>query len=77
MHIYDVIATNFKDVLSELLDVDRFGCALHHDHDDVFDNRNRGKDHNDGEQIRANRVSVPHAREEVNQNGSYNYADAH
>ena len=77
MHINDVIATNFADVLSELLDVDSLWGAFHHDHDDVFDNRNRGKDHNDGEQIRANRVSVPHAREEVNQNGSYYNADAH
>lgn len=77
MHIYDVIAANFADVLSELLNIDSLGGALHHDHDDVFDNRDRGEDDNDGEQIRANGVSVPQAREEVNQNGSYNNADAH
>lgn len=73
----DVAAACRLDVVLELLDVDVARGALHHDFDDVFDDRDRGEEDNEGEEVRAKGVSHPHVGEEVDDSGSNNDTDTH
>ena len=77
VHVLDVVAADFANVFSELLDVDGLRSALHHDDYNVLDNGD-GRDHdNDREKVGAEGVEEPPGGEEVNDDGSDDDSDAH
>ena len=77
VHIDHIVAALVVDVLFQLLHIDVAGGALHHDHDDVLDNGDRREEDNEGEEVGADGVRVPHRREEVDYDGCDDHTDAH
>ena len=59
MHIDNVVATFGVDVLAKLLNVDALGRSLHHNRDNVLDNRQSCPDDDEREEVCAEGVSVP------------------
>lgn len=77
VHVDDVITTLLVNVLSELFYVDGGGCTLHQDDNNVLNDRQGRPENDDREKVGAERVSVPHSREKVNDCGRNNNAYTH
>lgn len=77
VQVDNVVSTYLSNVLTQLLNVDGFGGALHHDNYNALENRDGREEDNEGEEVRAEWVRVPETWEEIYHDGSYNNAHTH
>ena len=77
VHIEHIVTALSINVLPQLLDVDRAWSTLHHHNNDVLDDWNRREEDNEGEEVGADGVCVPHRREEVDDDGRDDHTNAH
>jgi len=78
VHVNDIGSVGeLSEVVLELIDVNALGCALHHDGDEILDDRD-GCDHDDdGEEVSAEWVCHPEAWVEVDACGGNDDPDRH
>ena len=77
MDVLYVFPTFCIYVLSQLLNIDVFRSSFHHHCDNIFDNGHRGNQYDNGEEVRAKRVSVPQVGEKVDDSCGYYDTNAH
>ena len=62
MQVVDVdyiLATFSVDIVSQLININTLWCTLHHDNDDVLDDREGGEKDDDREEVGAERICIP------------------